>query len=1190
MMKDLSRVLQSYRADSALARISALGLVAENAGNIISAELLANVAICSLKAASGGKSLSRKDLQKLLRSNDLAAYAWVNDPESGPLVQEIAYFGGAYRVLTSQEKDLKVTLDALLTASEHVGTDAQRSPIRRTIRAVLALSDSILREAGLSRGTRAGDAATLVVPAEADLDRLAAATVLTLDQVNQLLRAFGCSLDDLESLTTGLERHKLSAIDAEGRPLRNTPFVRYGSRLAVPALSLVAPSLVRTVVDYWRSLGLRTELATALQRFALGSVSESLDALGLRPLGHDGEPQLPIGDARWYRMDTDKVLVALVVSDPLADDESVWRIPPEDLSRTLRAIETHEVAKPEPANELLILVIFQACARPAIAAAPTPTYARLLSFSIGDLQTIRSTRETDPLALWTYAETRERTTAQTRIVATDPLDEFAMYQGRGKSFRFTDEATPDVIVVSPGTSLSLRMDAFTREDLHPLVDPDGRVGTYVRTQQDVPIYGRLHPLNPLQMLIELPSFTAFVSVKSLSGNSRQAQYELTELVSYWVWQIAVEFGLQGRPLVVNVEIPRETAEAWSGTRFNEADAQEPGITVSAASRVVTVTVGPGAVHSFDTADNVGERVLVAGLATAMFDVMRGEHLDEERLAVVVDRVAPLGQKKKLVIFSSDDVVVRMDSHGLPRPRLLQDAATQWVRSELTPDLIRARGIPIGAVDPAEREGVLRQLVDDLFAVLQTLVSTLRPDGLIRCLLTMDDALFTDYERQRRMIPTEMACFADVPTAERRLADTVPRIATTSLAHRFLIEYVVAQPPTGLRPLSLSAYDEMIAVAAELIMVANDDDLLHYELVRDLGLEVRPDGRLAKDDGAVALAREAFASAYAAQELRRAVQNFARMWRSPDPDAVEDGPPEHVDEAFRAEFGWSLRELAVVWRILLELQTVQGAPQPFRAEEVAAVLDAECGCGVERALDLLASLTLRVRDDYLSVPDGHTLQDILPWRFSRSLSLLRRPLVSWSEDGNEVLYWTRKGALRASDYLFNAVFDRRLKPRSQAMAQLMGRLGVESGSAWLNTVEQAVRDVAPFVRTNVDRIGSRRLVDGGRNLGDIDVLAFDSERGELWAIEVKNFEPARTPYEARSEMLDFEEAVQKHQVRLQWLDANRDEVATALSGQAPERPIETRGAIVVSNESLVRHLRTFGLTVSSLSDLLAAMAR
>ena len=45
-----------------------------------------------------------------------------------------------------------------------------------------------------------------------------------------------------------------------------------------------------------------------------------------------------------------------------------------------------------------------------------------------------------------------------------------------------------------------------------------------------------------------------------------------------------------------------------------------------------------------------------------------------------------------------------------------------------------------------------------------------------------------------------------------IAEEVPERGRTTVASRFLIEFVTAQPPTGVKPLSEASYDRLLAIS------------------------------------------------------------------------------------------------------------------------------------------------------------------------------------------------------------------------------------------------------------------------------------------------------------------------------------------------------------------------------------------
>lgn len=109
-----------------------------------------------------------------------------------------------------------------------------------------------------------------------------------------------------------------------------------------------------------------------------------------------------------------------------------------------------------------------------------------------------------------------------------------------------------------------------------------------------------------------------------------------------------------------------------------------------------------------------------------------------------------------------------------------------------------------------------------------------------------------------------------------------------------------------------------------------------------------------------------------------------------------------------------------------------------------------------------------------------------------------------------------------------------------------------------------------VRENVKRIGNLKLArKNGDAIGDIDVLVIDRARKVLLAVEVKDFEFARTPFELSNEITKLLDgpnlAAHHHMERLAFLKANLNRVVTELDlpGAAPEWHVQ--GQIVTSSD-------------------------
>ena len=96
--------------------------------------------------------------------------------------------------------------------------------------------------------------------------------------------------------------------------------------------------------------------------------------------------------------------------------------------------------------------------------------------------------------------------------------------------------------------------------------------------------------------------------------------------------------------------------------------------------------------------------------------------------------------------------------------------------------------------------------------------------------------------RRMYIPTRLACFFDHPGTRDALLREIPETHEAAGAGRFLVEYAASTPPSGMRAMSLSAYDELLAIASEIIHWGGISDVVNYDIA-EAHLEITSTGRL-----------------------------------------------------------------------------------------------------------------------------------------------------------------------------------------------------------------------------------------------------------------------------------------------------------------------------------------------------------
>ncbi len=641
---------------------------------------------------------------------------------------------------------------------------------------------------------------------------------------------------------------------------------------------------------------------------------------------------------------------------------------------------------------------------------------------------------------------------------------------------------------------------------------------------------------------------------------------LTNSIAYWAWQCAPSVAPLLRPLArhhtcllielrlpphVSWETPTPLPDARAGGPFTRA--------VDVTTGTIVLTAGPGIGDVFGSADNAGERELVRqmlGGMRALLPDREQRRWTDDALAAIVDRHVPLGMKKRVLALNSRDVL-DLDNRGLPLspPRVVQGSAMHAITYEMWPRM-QARLRMHGQAEQAPKEhwsGLLNALVGHCFDELESLVASLAPEGLLETLVVRHEALVRERALGRLSIPTLAIGLTDVPRVVEGERAGYAQAARAATAARFVIEYVVTRPPTGHAPLSLSTYDRLQALATHIIETGAESDAIHYDLI-DSG-----DAPLSAADLAVKRAdyRQAmgtYAAAFAVGETARLTASFADHW----PDLVGARAPASplvvdIDRATAVEWGCGILDLLT---FLAEVGNIGRAIHPVVAcmdrDELAERLVASLSWPRTRVDNALALLTLGPRERYLFPPEPYAKTDVFPWRYTRALSCLRRPLLSRSRDDKTDIVWGPRHVYTAERHYVDLILSGRLEARTVAMQRVQTDILQWRGHAFNDAVRDLLTDkVGMKVYARFKKIGH---VDGlARGLGDVDVLAADTQAKVLWAIECKAFAPARIPYEVQGELARLlvaqpgkRSAAERHERRASYLRAHLADVVAGLA--------------------------------------------
>lgn len=1171
---------------SVAASAAALQLLPGNAPALVRADRLAAVG-CALPAVPGAPAPGPSALRALLAHplvTDQRVLAQ-EDTYDDVFVEEVMFHGGprlAVQGLPSRSAGIaRALLEAVFGPSGQDLPPAFRRDAGGVARALLVLSDSVCRAAGLTRLSEAGRGrlTRLEVPARARLDDLRAAVTFDADRLSRLSALLGQGWQDaLGPLVVDSGRHPLALAEATDEGLLLTPLLRTGPGLVVASPGGLMGALRHRLVVLAAGHGCRDALAAALRTVVVGQVQETLLFLGAEP-----STAAEASDGSWLVRQKFKTRVgfdvdlAVLVDDLDGYDAAdayggAWQ---GDLGGLLQdALDPPGVPD---GGRTLRLAVTGNVGRSAFFGLREPEgTAPFLMVQAEDLRVMVESEGADPGFLWRYAKAEQRLSEQAPVMTFSALDTFAVWKQHEDSFYLSDDRPAMFVNVAAGSAAALRAETRTRWDRHHArqADAAGWVEVFaVYGASAAPVFA-VHPRHRRrELLVETAHEDVWVGPETVPGKRAHALlHQIVEAVAYWTWQLTgadpVKPHAHERP-VLRLSVGLDNPAAWEDLLAGVAPSA-PGDTVQEVPPWAAVRNGAnGAIRLVLIASqaeallahgNLADRQLAAALATRIAPARDLPAADRERLLA---DVAPPGPKRMLHVSTASDVLSR------PVPaiaRAVRPAASAEVMDDLGKALTDA-GLSPGQVPAEQRTAVLNMAVEHCFGRLRDLFADLAPVGLLELLVLQDEALLQAANHDDGGLSSRLACFGENETLGRELAARKRKAVEAAVASRFLVEYASAAPPSGSRPVDLLIYDELLATAAEIVSRATLSDAIRYGFT-DVRLSLLPSGRLGVSRGDRFTAGTTRLAEIEA-EARRALALAPAAGPAEPGRGHPDPEPSMVDAAVTAEFGFTLTELAHAAGELVALADEAG-DEPAVVPETAVRdrLQGALGWPGSRVDAFLERLVLRPRARFEDAgPDAQ------PWKYNRDLSYIRRPLLAREgKDGTPVLIWGVRRTWSTVRYWADLVHGARVKATSPELRRLNGTIRQAQNKAFEQDVADVLAAAGMTTAVGVKKVSGRRPVEGREELGDIDALAADPRTRTVVVAEAKDFGLARNPAEFANEaeklLTGRKSAAFKTARRAHWAQANLALVLRHLGLQEDGRGWRVIPVVVTS-----RHLAT-----------------
>jgi hypothetical protein len=758
--------------------------------------------------------------------------------------------------------------------------------------------------------------------------------------------------------------------------------------------------------------------------------------------------------------------------------------------------------------------------------------------------------------------------------------------------------------IEPGYARDWYLEAKLNSDKHSVLRRAGNKYSFIGVElkdRYMPIYYNLYDVSTGNPKFAVGGYSQPIWVmpdnmpQEASTGLKSMYLHVSEGIGYWLWQIQDNIkdfvsNLGEMPLEITFEFDKNEKFDEIQRDFQRIENLESFFYIKSKPNGFNVIIPSEIIPYLYGDDNEGERVLVRQILKGFNELLiTGGHtpMSDKKVEEVMEEDAPLGMKKKFYIYDTSDNLL-IDPTNLKGYRYIQDYDSGVVSDQIVGrlgDLCPSVG-DIKTKD--ERTNLARNITNNvLFGLLNEKLDRFNSEELLKRLIGLNESLIKERELLKIHIPTRIACFVSKEQQISEAYEKLSKMNRTTIAVRCLIEHIAAEQKYGKEVASTTDVDELIAVMDQIISWGSIGDMIYFELF-DIKMSVLPSGRIGTYKRDMADVFDPYYKSKTTENVQDAVKAFSQVFPKNSVEQKGADIPEKLDKAFIADYGVSFTRICYFSDMLSYIGFNQSHdyvsfPMDQLKKEVNKYAEPQFLDAEYDSVLLYLSLEKRGTVHKIKKDSGFDISDIIPWKFNRMLSLLRKPIIIFGESGKKdrTVFWGARQVLDSKKYLAEQCQSGRLRVPKENSA-IIGVLGSFAQDRGEDLVKTVVASIAPqsLIIDKERFIGPYFEFKHTADIGDIDVLIIDTSRKIIFSLESKSMSPSRNIMEMVSEVnklfgSESEKGwVDKHMERDKWLKNNKEQLTKKYCIDVSD--FEVKSFFVTEEDMLTPHLRKMKL--------------
>ncbi|MFT6862742.1 MAG: hypothetical protein ACJAVK_001301 [Akkermansiaceae bacterium] len=1177
--EELCGEMKEFELGPTLRLIASLETFPELHANTIRIEVLLHLAVCSCEGSKQPELADLKSWTALLNTSPMSHQ---EDPTEDAFVGYICTPGGGFRVYPGIFSNADFILERLLLFLEEKTDFPGFRETYESALELLKVSEAVADELGHRRysGSDSSPAGTIQLPAEDQIAKHSEAIRFGENRLSNL----GI---DLEKLLTYLfkieETDDFESKPIFGSPLERCPLIPSENGFLVASLSCLCRAAVSHILEMVPTMGGWSDTFFEKENYEF-FINYVIKRLGVENIGKIKLPPFPDSIPPVYRcsgqFDYGMAVISLVLNSPVSqgrDLEEVETFTDQQVDDFTKFVGDCCLAceSIEGFRGGLVLLAIAGVGRPVMIGLKDlrPNW-HFFSSGLADWQTLSTDQDFSAKRLW-YLGLQQQFAkdAKVQFINTAGLLNLYAYWKQQDFTLLSNEIDPrgghNMVWIGEGHAQSLNIELKETIDRHCSPSPNGngwillqRGGPDLNPDQGTNLrYLDYSAANKRRLsgCIEHQDAAWWLEASDMPENSDSSNllYRIWDCVLNWLERVLPVLSSEHpdwRPNNIQIVLEFPNVDEWdlqSATMPGESSGELVWEAMQGKVEI-KLTFPEEFLKKFYRPDNFAEREIVAKILRSVAKSAGVDPSDSD-IEECVTRIIKAEGTRFFHVLKSPTLESALGGPESAEPTLIPYEEIGRVNLGLVYEV--SPSPPVRITDAKKAQALLDKIVAHIQARVSARLSELRILPVVSTSFLQIDELSRDKSRWTISTRSLLSLEDNAEWLHDRIRSENSRITTAEIANRALIETAVySHNPKATEIVSQTEHASLLAEFAVMIDLASHRDAIAAGFV-PANITIHPNGTLEYSDSFQQDVFQPYLKSRMDDHIQWDAEAYDGYFDSPKPqeDPPQELPPEAIafKRAFRAEFGFSYDALDTVVAHFDQLAiSQQRSGGSLDARVLRRMLKGEAGLNDAQVTSFLKRFVLPIRPSWNSkLPPGCDVNDVLPWRYFRGLSVLVRPFVEISRSPR-MLVISAPHLHRWHRYLTNSILEGHLPEKlfqSSEMRSYLGSIAFKKGHQFTEQVSEELKLILPDLKVEVymTALGAPAMPD----LGDIDVLAWDEKTGIVLLIECKRLKTALTVRQVTQQLEDFrgnmndkEDALAKHQRRVDWLKKNAGELS------------------------------------------------